>query len=242
MDETLDSLPFGNLQLFQARTGYRYSLDPVLLARFIKHKKWQTIIDLGTGCGILPMILARLGLSENLVGIELQAALVQRAEKNVKLNDLQEHIAIHQGDVRQVEQTYPAGTADLVVSNPPYRHVNSGQTAPDDERACARHEVAGGLNDFVAAAAWLLKYGGVFSLVHLAERLPEITGALIHHGLEPKRLRFVYPRSGSAARLVLVEAKKGGKAGVTVDPPLLVYRGHGSDRKYTQEVLEMYEM
>jgi tRNA1Val (adenine37-N6)-methyltransferase len=242
MDETLDSLPFGSLQLFQARSGYRYSLDPVLLARFIKHKKWQTVIDLGTGCGILPMVLARLGLSENLVGIELQTTLVQRAEKNVELNDLQKHIAIHQGDVRQVEQTYPAGIADLVVSNPPYRQLNSGQIAPDDERACARHEVAGGLNDFVGAAAWLLKYGGVFSLVHLAERLPEISGALIRHGLEPKRLRFVHPHSGDAARMVLIEAKKGGKAGVTVEPPLLVYRDYGCDRKYTQEVLEMYEL
>lgn len=242
MDETLDSLPFGNLRLVQAKNGYRYSLDPILLARFIKPKRWQRVVDLGTGSGVLPLVLARICAADELIGIELQAALAERAHRNVELNNLQDRVQIYHGDIRQIEELFAAGTADLVVSNPPYRGVGSGQIAPDDERAVARHELAGGLSDFVAAARWLLKYGGMFSVVYLAERLPELIVCMKEFDLEPKRMRLVYPRSGDSAKMVMVEAKKGGKPGVEMCPPLMVYRDCGASREYTEDILRMYEM
>lgn len=242
MDETLDSLPFGNLTLSQSKNGYRYSLDPILLARFVSLKRWKKVVDLGTGSGVLPLVLARLSDAEELVGVELQESLAQRAEKNVKINDLDERVRILRGDVRAIGDLLPAGKADLVVSNPPYRSAGRGRVAPDDERAAARHELAGGLVEFVAAANRLLRYGGVFACVYLAERMSELLTELGGAGLEPKRVRLVHPYIDSGARLVMVEAKKGGKPGLVVEPPLVIYRRDGSGREYTDEVLKMYEM
>ncbi len=119
MDETLDSLPFGNLQLLQAKKGYRYSLDPVLLARFVRVRRWKRVFDLGTGSGILPLLLARLTTAEELVGIERQENMAERAQRNVVLNDLQDRVQIVCGDIRTIEQMFHAGRADLVVTNPP---------------------------------------------------------------------------------------------------------------------------
>jgi tRNA1(Val) A37 N6-methylase TrmN6 len=242
MDETLDSLPFGDLRLAQSKNGYRFSLDPILLARFIKLKRWQRVVDLGTGSGILPLVLARISRAGELIGIELQAAMAERACRNVELNNLQDRIQICHGDIRQIEEMFNAGTADLVVSNPPFRGVGSGRIAPDDERAIARHELAGGLDDFVAAARWLLRYGGEFNVIYLAERLPELIVCIKKFGLEPKRVRLVYPRSGDSAKMVMVEAKKGGKPGVEMCPPLTIYRDCGASREYTEDILRMYEM
>lgn len=242
MDETLDSLPFGDLRLLQSKSGYRYSLDPILLARFIKPKRWKRIVDLGTGSGVLPLVLARITQAEELIGVELQGSMVERAHRNVTLNDLQDRVRICHGDIRNIEDLLDAGTADLVVSNPPYRGVGSGHVAPDDERASARHEMAGGLPDFVCAARWLLKYGGVFSVIYLAERLPELIVCMKQYGLEPKRMRLVHPCSEEPAKMVMVEAKKGGNPGVEVCPPLAIYRDCGLGREYSEDILRMYEM
>lgn len=237
-NETIDSLRVGGLRIIQAKAGYRFSLDPILLARFVEVRPGERIVDLGTGAGIIPLQLARLTQAAELLGIELQPALAERARRNVELNGLDGKVRIVSGDLRQSRQLLPAGLADLVVSNPPYRKPENGRVAPDDERAAARHELAGGLEDFVAAAAWLLKNGGRFAVIYLTERLPELLGLLGSHGIEPKRLRMVYPRQTERARMVLVEGRKGGRPGLTVESPLVVYRGAGRD--YTQEVLRMY--
>ncbi len=242
MDETLDSLPFGDLRLLQSKSGYRYSLDPILLARFIKPRRWERVVDLGTGSGVLPLVLARITQARELIGIELQDSMAERALRNVKLNDLQGRVQICHGDIRSIEDLLTAGIADLVVSNPPYRGVGSGRVAPGDERAAARHEMAGGLQDFVCAARWLLKYGGVFSVIYLAERLPELIVCLTQCGLEPKRIRLVHPCSEEPAKMVMVEARKGGKPGVEVCPPLAIYRDCGLGREYSEDILRMYEM
>lgn len=119
MDETLDSLPFGDLRLLQSKSGYRYSLDPILLARFIKPRRWERVVDLGTGSGVLPLVLARITQARELIGIELQDSMAERALRNVKLNDLQGRVQICHGDIRSIEDLLTAGIADLVVSNPP---------------------------------------------------------------------------------------------------------------------------
>lgn len=239
MKETADQLSLGNLQLIQAENGYRFSLDPVLLSRFVEVKNSATVVDLGTGSGIIPLLLAKLSSAPELIGVELQASLAERAQRNVELNGLQERVRIVHGDLRQIRQLLPVASVDLVVSNPPYRQVGSGRISPTDERAMARHELAGGLTDFVSAAAWLLKNGGRFALIYLVERLPELLAQLLASGIEPKRLRMIYPRQRESAKMVLVEGRKAGRPGLVVEKPLYIYGGEGRD--YTAEVLAMYQ-
>jgi tRNA1Val (adenine37-N6)-methyltransferase len=240
MDETLDSLSIGNLQILQAENGYRYSLDPVVLARFIKLGNERRVVDLGTGCGILPLLLAKLSDAKEFVGVEVQHDLADRAKRNVVFNGLQSRIRILHEDIRAIRNVLPVGCADLVVSNPPYRRSDSGRIAPNDERAIARHELSGGLTDFIAAASWLLKNGGLFAVIYLAERLPELMSEMMTVGLEPKRLRMVHPRKGKSAKMVLLEGRKGGRPGLQVEAPLYVYADSGGGRNYSAEILQMY--
>lgn len=239
--ETLDSLSVGGLKLLQGAKGYRYSLDPILLAAFVGTGSWRKVVDLGTGNGILPLLLARLTAAAELTGIEHQQSLVERARRNVALNSLQDRVTIVAGDIRRIRDFHPPGGAELVVTNPPYRRSGSGRLAPDDERAGARHELAGGLNDFVAAADWLLKQGGRVAMIHLAERLSELLVSLTAAGIEPKRLRLVHGRQLAPARLVLVEGRKGGGAGLQVEAPLYIYRNQGPERAYSEEILQFYQ-
>ena len=240
MEETLDTLSIGNLQILQAAKGYRYSLDPVLLAGFVTSRNPVRVVDLGTGSAILLLLLARKSPARELIGIELQAALADRARRNVMLNRLQDRVRVLHADVRAVRSLLPAGCADLVVSNPPFRSLASGRVAPDDERAAARHEVFGGLSDFCTAASWLLNDGGSFAVVQLAERLPELLSIMMAMKIEPKRLRLVHPHADDAARLVLVEGRKGGRPGLRVESPLVIYRGRGEERNYSEEILALY--
>jgi len=240
MKETLDTLSIGNLQLLQAEDGYRYSLDPILLSRFVNIKKEVKVVDLGSGCGILPLLLARLTAAQELVGIEIQPELAERSMRNVKLNNLQDRVRILSGDICKIQNLLPVSYAEQVVSNPPYRLPGSGRIAPNDERAAARHELAGGLADFVAAASWLLKNGGSLAIIYLVERLPELIVEMVSAGIEPKRLRMVHPRQGEMAKMVLLEGVKGGRPGLQVEKPLYVYKANEAERDYTEEVLQMY--
>ena len=241
MKETLSSLSIGNLQLLQAENGYRYSLDPIVLARFVKTGKRGSIVDLGAGCGVLPLLLAKLSDAEEIIGVEVQPEMADRATRNVELNSLSDRVRILSGDIRMIRDIFPAGCFDLVVSNPPYRQLKSGKIAPNDERAAARHELAGGLADFVGAASWLLKNGGNFTLIYLPERLPELMAKMTACGIEPKRMRMVHPRQGDAAKMVLLEGYKGGRPGLQVENPLYIYKNNVVGRDYTEEVQQMYE-
>jgi tRNA1Val (adenine37-N6)-methyltransferase len=240
MKETLNTLSIGNLQLLQGESGYRYSLDPILLGHFVRLKKVARIVDLGTGCGILTLLLARLSDAGELIGIEVQSGLAERASRNVQLNNLQDRVQILSGDIRNIRNLLSVGSVDLVVSNPPYRSPDSGQIAPDSERAAARHELSGGVTDFIAAAKWLLKNGGSFAVIYLAERLPELMIELVSSGIEPKRLRMIHSRQDVGAKMVLLEGCKGGRPGLEVEKPLFIYENSGIERDYTEEVLRMY--
>jgi len=239
-DETLDQLMPGRLQLWQARAGHRYSIDAVLLARFVLLTQCRQIADLGTGNGVLPLLLSHLSAAEKIWGFELQQEMVQRARRNVELNGLTERISIQAGDIRRIKEIHAGGTMDLVVSNPPYRPVASGRVAPNDERARARHELAGSIEDFTTAASWLLKAGGRFAVVYLVERLNQLFAAMSRSRIEPKRLRMVHATVNSAARLVLIEGAKGGRSGLRVEEPLVLYVGSQAERCYTDEVEQMY--
>lgn len=238
--ETLDLLMPGKLQLLQSKDGYRYSIDTILLARFVRVNPGCRILDLGTGNGVLPLLLARISAAQTLCGVELQQGQAERARRNVVLNNLQDRVTIIQGDVRRIDQLCPAATVDLVVTNPPYRAVASGRIAPDSERAAARHELAGTLKDFIAAANWSLVRGGRFGIVYLAERLQLLLASLTEAGIEPKRIRMVHPYPDASARLVLLEACKGGRPGLEVEKPLVLYLDRTRGRNYSAEVKRMY--
>lgn len=235
-DETLDELRLGDLKVIQARTGYRFSLDPILLCAFADLRGAESAVDLGTGSGVIPLILARTRQLKRVVGVELQAGLADRARRSVALNGLAGRIEIVEGDVRALPESLGVGSFDLVLSNPPFRQGGTGRIAPEAERAAARHELAGGLADFLKAAALLLRPGGRCCLIYLAERLTDLLLELRRAGLEPKRLRLVQSRQGEGARLVLVEARRGGRPGLVAEAPLLIYAGEG----YSAEVLAMY--
>ena len=238
--ETVDSLRVGNLKIVQALKGYRYSLDPILLSYFVAGDTADKVVDLGTGSGVIPLVLANLTRASKLIGIELQPAQVVRAKKSVVLNGLAGRVEIMQGDVRLVHHLLPAAQADLVVANPPYRVPGRGRVAPNDERAAARHELAGGLSDFIAAASWLLADRGRFAIIYLTERLPELLALLVEQRIEPKRLRMIHSRPQAEAKMVLVEGRKDGRSGMVVEKPLYVYRESGGGRIYSDEVNQMY--
>ncbi len=238
-DETLDDLTVSGLKILQAKNGYRFSIDPVLLSAFVPSLKNARVVDLGTGNGIIPLLLSFRQEAQAITGVELQAEMVDRAKRSVQLNGLGESIQIVQGDIRELPEALCAGSFDIVTANPPYRKSDSGRVSSDDERAMARHELAGGIDAFLRAATILLNPGGGFYLVYLAERLAELLSGMRCCRLEPKRLRMVHSRKGEIARLVLVEGRMNGKPGMIVEAPLTIYKGEGRD--YTAEVLAMYE-
>ena len=212
------------------------SMDAVLLAHF--PQLGRRVLDLGTGAGVIPLIMADGEI--HVEGIEINPVLADLAVRNVRLNHLEHSIGITRGDYRDIESLVPRAGYDLVTANPPYRPVGSGRTSRAIGRACARHEITATLDDTVRAAAYALRPRGRFAMVHLPERLGEIMVALHAHGLEARRLRMVQPREGDAPKLLLVEAVAGGAAGaLKVMPPLIVRRADGG---YTEEILEIYGM
>jgi len=235
--ETLDELRLAGLKIIQAAGGYRFSLDPVLLCAFAEIAPGERVADLGTGSGIIPLLLAQRSNAGAIVGVERLSALAERARRSVALNGLQQRVTIVDGDLRQDHDELPPQAFDVVLANPPYRRPGTGRVAPGMERAAARHELAGGLDDFLVEAVRLLRDGGRFYVVYLAERLADLLEQMRHRQLEPKRLRCVHGRGGEAARMVLVEGRKRGGPGVRIEPPLCIREGE----EYSPEVLALYE-
>jgi tRNA1Val (adenine37-N6)-methyltransferase len=229
--ETLDALFDGRLALAQSRSGYRFSIDALLLAHFASVQRADKIVDLGCGNGVVALALACLHPTVTITGVELQGAMVERARRNARVNDLDGRVQIIHGDVRR-DDPPGAGGFDLAVCNPPYRGATSGRISSGDERRTARHELNGDLGDFVAATARLLRNKGRAALVHLALRAADVLMALRQAGIEPKRLRMVHSFADAEASLLLVEGAKGGRAGMAVEKPLILYR---SDRTYSDE-------
>ena len=238
-NETLDDLG-GGRKIIQARDEFRFSLDAVLLANFVRLRPScrDEIADLGTGTGILPLLLA--DKIKSAVAIELRENQAEMAERSVRLNGLEEKIRILPGDYCSRDVLNNAGREafDAVVANPPYFGTEVGaanrQTGVND----ARHETTATIDDVAKAASYLLKFGGRFSLIHVTDRLVEVLGALTSANLQPKQLRMVTARPGKAATLFLLEAKKGAKPGLKMMPELIVHGdGYGG---YSEEVAAYY--
>ncbi|MBD3400393.1 MAG: methyltransferase [Candidatus Coatesbacteria bacterium] len=221
----------GALRLLQPRRGAKTSLDAVLLADFVSAGPGP-LAELGLGHGAALLAAVHLGRAERGWGLELRSDLVELARFNAELNGLE--LEANQGDLRELDEL-PAGGFRRVIANPPFRAVGDGRRSPDPVRDAARRETTAGLADFLTAAARLLDPGGLLSLVFTVRRLAELIQTLVDHHLEPKRLRPVHPRRGAAARLVLVEARRDGGVGLTVEPPLLTHEGN----RYSPELAQI---
>lgn len=236
--ERIDDLITQNLKIIQSEEAFRFSTDAVLLANFINIKKNDKVIDLGTGGGVIPILLASKTKAREIYGLELQEQLVDMAKRSVALNQLEEKIKIIQGDLTKVKESFTAGSFDTVVSNPPYFPLDPGrQVNPNPVVAKAKHEVTATLQDVVQATSYLLNTNGRCAFVHRPFRLVDILTTMRQADLEPKRLRLVHPYFASEPSLILVEGIKKGKPGLKILPPLYIYNQEG---KYTRELQEIY--
>lgn len=234
--ETADGALGGTVRLFQPRTGYRFSLDAVLLARFAAEKPAASALDLGCGCGVVGLCLVALGGVRRLVGVDVQPEMVDRARRAAEVNGWDESCRFLAADLRQVRPLLPAQGFQLAVANPPYRRASQGRRSPDAATATARHEVVGGLQDFVAAAAWCLRERGAFCAVYPAARLAALLEACGAARLEPKVLRLAHPRPGRPASLALLRCVKGAGEGLEVRAPLFL---HGEGGCYSEEAARL---
>jgi tRNA1Val (adenine37-N6)-methyltransferase len=229
-DETRDAI-CGVLQVLQSASGYRFGMEAVFLCGFVRGRA-RRAVDLGTGSGVIPLMLARFGKADSVVGVEIQAQMADRARRSVLDNRLQSRIEILAADVRRLEGLLPRAAFDLVTANPPYGRAGAGKTPAGRERALARQEAHGTLEDFVSAAAWLLRPGGRLCLVFPPPRLPEALRHAEAHGLRPTRLRLIQGRVGLKPKNCLLESIRGGRAALSVEAPLIV---EGPDGKTTPE-------
>ncbi|HPK54243.1 MAG TPA: tRNA1(Val) (adenine(37)-N6)-methyltransferase [Smithellaceae bacterium] len=236
-EETLDTILDGRLRIFQRKNGYRFSLDAVLLAHFVSLKSKGRAVDLGTGSGVIPLILAARFPQVCWTGLEIQEEMATRAERSIRLNCLQDRIRIVQGDARCIKDILPAHSFDAVIFNPPYRKINSGKINPLAEKAIARHELQGSLDDFLQSAKYLLKPTGRVFTIYPAERLAELVFVFRACDIEPKRMKFVFSDAESLAEFVLAEGRLGSREELKVEPPLIIY---GKDRMYTLQMQNIF--
>jgi tRNA1(Val) A37 N6-methylase TrmN6 len=209
----------------------------VLLAHFATLRMGQAAVDLGSGTGVLAFLLVSRG-AKQVTGVEIDPQMADMAIRSVLLNGLGEQIKIINGDLRSLRGRLPAGESELVISNPPYYPVGGGYISPNSGVARACHELTANLADVVAAAKYLVKYRGRFAMVHLPERMAEILKVMSDQGIEPKRLQLVHPSINKKPNILLVEGIRGGRPGLDVLPPLIVYNADGS---YSDEIMAYYE-
>ena len=240
--ESIEEIGFGGLKLIQSNEGFRFGIDAVLLADFAAGicPSADSIVDLGTGNGVIPLILSHKTKASSITGIDLQAKAIELAGRNCDLNGLGERIRFIQCDVAKLQKEKPdlRGTADTVVSNPPYIARGAGITNAGDSKFLSRQETTAGVKEFAEAAAFLLKERGHFFLVHRPSRLVDLFYYCRRNGLEPKKIRFVAPRQGAKPNIVLLHCVKGGGRELDFAEELYVYDETG---KYTAEIMKIYE-
>ena len=250
--ERIDDLERNGLKLIQNSELFCFGMDAVLLSGFANVKKNETAIDLGTGTGIIPILLSAKTEGKHFIGVEIQPEVADMAERSVIINNISDKIEILVGDIKAIAnsrqdaagrmtETKTAyldyGTFDVVTCNPPYMKASHGLQNPEDTKAISRHEVLCTLSDVCTAAGRLLRSGGRFYMVHRPLRLPEIITELKKNHLEPKRMKFVHPFIDKEANMVLIEAVKGAGAECRIEKPIIVYEAPG---KYTEEIYTIY--
>jgi len=234
---TTDTFFDGKIRITQDRTGYRFSLDAVLLAYFADPRSGDKVLDLGTGCGIIPLILAYRQPHIAIYGVEVQTELAELADSNVRENQLEDRITVFCTDMKLLRPDMTAGPVDLVVCNPPFRRQGSGRINPDAQRAVARHEIKANLGEIIQTSHRMLRTAGRLVLIYTAGRLTDILSRMRTDGIEPKFIRMIHSRQDTEAVLILIEGVKGGRPDLKIAPPLIIY-----DKKtdYTDEVESMF--
>ena len=236
-NERLDDLQRNGLKIIQKTDGFCFGMDAVLLSGFASVKPGERALDLGTGTGIIPLLLSAKTKGDHFTGLEIQTEIMKMAQRSVALNGLEKKIDIIQGDIKEASRIFGAASFDVVTSNPPYMNDAHGLKNPGDVKAISRHEVLCTLEDVVREGTKALKPGGRFYMVHRPHRLAEIITVMRQYKLEPKRMKFVHPFADKEANMVLIEAVRGGGALMTVEKPIIVYKEPGV---YTDEIYDIY--
>lgn len=235
--ERLDDLQCKGYRIIQDPKRFCFGVDAVFLSNFVRVKPGSRILDLGTGTGVIPILLAAKTEAAHIIGLEIQEASAEMADRSIRLNHLEDRIRIVQGDIKEAAGLFPAASFDIVTSNPPYIIGQHGLENEYEPKNIARHEILCNLEDVVKAAAALIVPGGSFFLIHKPFRLAEIFSVLMHYKLEPKRLRMIHPYVEKEPNTVLIEAVQGGRSRITIEPPLIIYKEKGV---YTEEMEELY--
>ena len=236
-DERIDDLQRNGYRIIQKKKGFCFGMDAVLLSGFAQVKEGEVAVDLGTGTGIIPILLEAKTKGKHFTGLEIQEEVAEMAGRSVRLNQLENRVDIVRGDIKEASRLFGKASFDVVTSNPPYMNDNHGLKNPELPKAIARHEVFCTLDDVCREASLLLKSGGRFYMVHRPHRLAEIITALKTYKLEPKRMKLVHPFVDKEANMVLIEAVRGGRSMMKVEAPIIVYREPGV---YTQEIYDVY--
>lgn len=236
-NERIDDLQRNHYRIIQDPDRFCFGMDAVLLSGFARAKEGDQVLDLGTGTGIIPILMEAKTKAAHFYGLEIQPDSADMAFRSVRLNDLTPKIDIITGDIKEADSLFGAASFDVVTCNPPYMTEHHGLTNPKAPKAIARHELLCTLEDVIRVSSKLLKPGGNFFMVHRPFRLADIVVLLRRYRLEPKRMKFVYPFVDKEPNMVLIEANRGGRARMTVEKPLIVYKEPGV---YTDEIYEIY--
>ena len=237
-NERIDDLEFKNLKIIQKENGFCFGIDAVLLSDFAKDIKTNSkILDLGTGTGVISILLCGKTNLSKIYGIEIQKDVADMAKRSVILNNLENKVEIINTDIKNLDKLFEINSFDAIVTNPPYKDKNTGKINDNEYKYISRHETTANLSDFIKISFKLLKDKGALYMVHRPERLIDIIYELIDNKLEPKNIKLVYSNINKEPKLVLIKAVKNAKKFLKVDKPLFVYDNNGN---YTEEILKIY--
>ena len=237
-NERIDDLEFKGLKIIQNKNGFCFGIDSVILSDFAKNVKPNSnIMDLGTGTGILPILLSAKTEAKKIWGIEIQEDVANMAKRSVLLNKLEEKIEIINENILNLESKFEKNSIDVIVTNPPYKKKGTGVINEKESKLIARHEITASLEDFIEISSKLLKYKGEIFMVHRPERLVDILYLMRNKKIEPKNIRFVYANKESETKLILVRGFKNAKEFLKVEKNLYIYNEDGN---YSDEILKIY--
>lgn len=236
-NERIDDLQRNGLKIIQKTDGFCFGMDAVLLSGFAHVKRGEKVLDMGTGTGIIPLLLSAKTQGEHFTALEIQKEIAEMAARSVAMNHLEDKIEIVNGDIKEASRIFGGASFDVVTTNPPYMNDAHGLKNPTEVKAISRHEVLCTIDDVVREGAKVLKSGGRMYMVHRPHRLIEIITAMKQYKLEPKRMCMVHPFKDKEANMVLIEAVKGGGSWLKMEAPIIVYKEPGV---YTDEIYSIY--
>lgn len=239
-NERIDDLQFKDLKIIQNSQGFCFGIDAILLSDFAKDmKKFELVVDLCTGTGVIPILLAGKTEAKKIIGVEIQEECADMAKRSVALNNLENRVEIINVDLKLLKNVIPSATVDVVTVNPPYMKKGTGVINEKNAIIISKHEVSCTLEDVIKEAARLLKFNGEFYMIHKSERIADVFCTMRKYKIEPKRVRFVYPQVDKPSNLVLVEGTRSGKEFLKHEKPLIVYK---ENKEYTDEIYKIYNI